>query len=185
MSKLRAADADAGGLLGESVSVFLRHLLLLVVLIFAKGDGVFAMGVIYSIGRRTTNTTSAASAFALITTSTDRCAVLEWGVFMGAATASTYALGRPAANGVTPTSPVTMLAEDPANPAGTVQSALAWGTSPTNPTENFRRWASPATIGTGVIWTFPRGLILAVSSNLVLQNLAANGAVDTYAVIDE
>jgi hypothetical protein len=140
---------------------------------------------VYSIARRTTNTTNANAAHALITTSTDRGALQEAGVFMGAATASTYSLGRPAANGVTPTSPVTVLAEDPANPAGTLTSALAWGTSPTNPTNDLRRWASPATIGTGVIWTFPRGLLIAVSSNLVLQNLATNGAVDSYFVVDE
>ena len=139
----------------------------------------------YAIARRTTNTTNGASAFTLITTSTDRAALLEFGVFMGAATASTYSLGRPAANGVTPTSPVTLLAEDPAQPAATVTSALAWGTSPTNPTNDLRRWASPATIGTGVIWTFPRGLMIAISANLTLQNLATNGVVDAYAVIDE
>ena len=140
---------------------------------------------IYAIARRTTNTTSGAAAHTIYTGSTDRAAVLEVGVFMGAATASTYGLGRPAAAGVTPTSPVLLLAEDPANPAATVNSALAWATSPTNPTDALRRWASPATIGTGVIWTFPRGLMIAVSSNFVLQNLATNGVVDSYFVVDE
>jgi hypothetical protein len=140
---------------------------------------------IYSIARRTTNTTSGQSAHSLITTSTDRAFLLEAGIFMGAATASTYSLGRPAANGTTPTSPVTLLAEDPGNPAGTVTSALAWSTSPTSPTNDLRRWASPATIGTGVIFTFPRGLVIPISTNFVLQNLATNGVVDSYFVIDE
>lgn len=140
---------------------------------------------IYSIARRSTNVTSGQSSHTLITAAADRAALIECGVFMGAATASTYSLGRPAAAGVTPTSPVTVLAEDPAAPAGTVTSALAWSTSPTSPTNDLRRWASPATIGTGVIWTFPRGLLIAVSSNLVLQNLATNGVVDTYTAIDE
>jgi len=139
----------------------------------------------YAIARRTTNTTSGAAAHTIYTTSTDRAAVLEAGIFMGAATASTYSLGRPAAAGVTPTSPVLLLAEDPASPAATVNSALAWGTSPTNPTNDLRRWASPATIGTGVIFTFPRGLLIAISSNFVLQNLATNGVVDSYFVVDE
>ena len=140
---------------------------------------------LYSIARRTTNTTSNNAAHTLITTSTDRAALLEKGVFMAAATASTYSVGRPAANGVTPTSPAALQAVDPASPAATVTSALAWGTSPTNPTADLRRWASPATIGAGVIWTFPRGLLIPVSANLVLQNLATNGAVDTYDDIDE
>lgn len=140
---------------------------------------------IYSIARRTTNTTSGQSAHALITTSSDRAALLEAGVFMGAATASTYSIGRPAANGSTPTSPVALQAEDPANPAATVTSALAWSTSPTSPTYDLRRIGLPATVGTGVIWTFPRGIWIAISSNFVLQNLATNGVVDSYFVIDE
>lgn len=140
---------------------------------------------VYSIARRTTNTTSGNSAHSLITTANDRAALLEAGVFMGAATASTYSIGRPAAAGVTPTSPVALLAEESAETTGQTTSALAWGTSPTNPTNDLRRWASPATIGTGIIWTFPRGLIIPVSANLVLQNLATNGVVDSYFVVDE
>ena len=140
---------------------------------------------IYAIARRTTNVTSGQSAHTIYTTSTDRGVLLEAGLFMGAATASTYSLGRPAAAGITPTSPVLLLAEDPASPAATINSALAWSTSPTNPTNDLRRWASPATLGTGVIFTFPRGLLIAVSTNFVLQNLATNGVVDSYFVVDE
>lgn len=140
---------------------------------------------IYAIARRTTNVTSGASSHALRTAAADRAALLEAGIFMGAATASTYSLGRPAAAGVTPTSPVVLTAEDSGSPAATVDSALAWATSPTNPTIDMRRWASPATIGTGVIFTFPRGLLIPISSNFVLQNLATNGVVDSFFVIDE
>jgi hypothetical protein len=140
---------------------------------------------IYSIARRTTNVTSANAAHTIYTAATDRGALLEAGVFMAAATASTYSLGRPAANGVTATSPVLLQAEDPGSPASTINSALAWSTSPTSPTYDLRRIALPATIGTGVIWTFPRGMIIAISSNFVLQNLATNGVVDSYFVVDE
>lgn len=140
---------------------------------------------IYSAARRTTNVTSGASSHALTTAAGDRAALLETGIFMAAATASVYSLGRPAALGVTPTSPVLLLAEDPANPVGTTSSVLAWATSPTNPTTDMRRWASPATIGTGVIFTFPRGIVMAVSQNIVWQNLALNGVVDSYFVVDE
>jgi len=140
---------------------------------------------IYSISRRTTNVTSGAAAHTIYTGATERAALLEAGIFMAAATASTYGLGRPAAAGATPTSPVVLEAEDPANTASLVNSALAWGTSPTSPTQTLRRWASPATIGTGVIFTFPRGIIIAISSNFVLQNLATNGVCDSYYTIDE
>jgi hypothetical protein len=139
----------------------------------------------YSIARRTSNTTTAVPAHTLITASTDRAAILEAGIFMAAATASWYTLGRPAANGTTPTTPVTFLAEDPASPAATTTSALAWTTAPTAPTTDLRRWASPATIGTGVVFTFPRGLIIPISSNFVLHNANTNGVVDSYFVIDE
>jgi len=140
---------------------------------------------IYSLGVRTTGAASATAAWEIRTASTDRAYILEIGIFLAAATASTYAVGRPGAIGVTPTSPVTVLAEDPGNPAGTVQSALAWGTAPTVPVNFFRRISFPATIGTGVIWTFPKGLLIAVSSSVVLWNLATNGVVDAYVVVDE
>ena len=140
---------------------------------------------IYSLANRTTGTSSGAAALEIRTTSTDRAVILEIGIFLAAATASTYGIGRPQAIGVTPTSPVTVLAEDAAAPAGTVQTALAWGTGPTVPLQFFRRIALPATVGTGVIWTFPRGLIIPVSSSIVLWNLATNGVVDCYVVIDE
>jgi len=139
----------------------------------------------YTIARRTTNVTSGQSAHTIYTTTTDRAAILEAGIFMAAATASLFSLGRPAAAGITPTSPVLLLAEDPAVPAATTNSALAWGTSPTSPTTDLRKWSSSAQIGQGVIFTFPRGMIIAVSSSFVLQNLATNGVVDSHFVIDE
>jgi hypothetical protein len=140
---------------------------------------------LYSIAVRTTGVTTGTAAWEIRTASTDRARVVEIGVFLAAATASTYGIGRPAAIGVTPTTPVTVIAEDSGSPAGTAQSALAWGTGPTVPTAFFRRASMPATIGSGVIWTFPQGLIIPVSGSLVLWNLATNGVVDAYCVLDE
>ena len=141
---------------------------------------------LYSIGRLTTNVTSGAAAHTLITAATNRAALLEAGITAATAVALTFSLGRPAAVGVTPTSPVTLTAEDAGSPAGTVTSALAWATSPTSPTIDMRRWNGPATIGVGVIFTFPRGVIIPISSNFVLQNLATNtGGAQSYFVVDE
>ena len=143
--------------------------------------------MIISLAVRTTAGTSGAAAWEIRTGSTPgRARLLEVGVFLAAATASTYGIGRPAAIGVTPTSPVDFLAEDPADvlASGVVQSALAWGTGPTAPTNFFRRIGLPATIGTGVIWTFPKGIAISVSSSIVLWNLATNGVVDAYALLD-
>lgn len=140
-----------------------------------------------SLAVRTSSGTDATAAWEIITGATPgRAKVLEVGVFLAAATASTYGLGRPQAVGITPTNPVDFLQEDPNNAlaSGVVQSALAWGTGPTVPTAFLRRVTLPATIGTGIIWTFPEGLVIPVSSSLVLWNLGTNGVVDAYAVID-
>lgn len=142
----------------------------------------------FSIARRTTSGTTAEPAMAVRTTSTQPCRLFEAHLFLAAATASTYGLGRPAAVGVTPTSPVTVLSEDIANGAvltGTVTTALAWGTKPTVPANFFRRISLPATIGSGVIWTFPRGLAIPVTGEIVWWNLATNGVVDAVAVVEE
>jgi hypothetical protein len=141
---------------------------------------------IYSLRNRTTITTTGAACLEIITTSTDRPRIMEIGIFLAAATASTYGLGRPAAKGVTPGTLTTVQAEDPGDPAGTVQFALSWGTAPTVPAAFFRAISLPGTIGTGVIWTFPRGLIIPISYSIVIWNLATNSAAtDIYAVIDE
>ncbi len=139
----------------------------------------------YSLSNLTTNVTNANAALELRSSSTDRVSLAEIGATLNAATASTYGIGRPAAIGVTPTSPITWLAEDQAAPAGTAQTALAWGTGPTVPANFFRRWNLPATIGAGFLFVFPLGLIISVSSSVVLWNLATDGAVNCHVAGDE
>jgi hypothetical protein len=39
-------------------------------------------------------------------------------------------------------------------------------------------------IGTGVIWTFPEGVVIPVSSSIILWNLATNSVLDAYAVVE-
>ena len=115
-----------------------------------------------------------------------RARLLEIGITLAAATASTIALGRPAAIGITPTTPVDFLSEDPNDviATGVVQSALAWATKPTIPTAFIRRISLPATSGTGVLWIFPTGLVIPINSSLVLWNLGTNAVVDAHAVIE-
>lgn len=140
---------------------------------------------IYSLSQRTSNVTIANACWEIRTTATDRPRIMEIGITINAATASVFGLGRPAAIGVTPTTPVTFLAEDPGDAAATVTAALAWATGPTVPANFFRRISLPATVGAGVIWTFPKGLLIPVSSSLILWNITANSVADVYAVIDE
>lgn len=140
-----------------------------------------------SLGVRTSNGTTGECAWEILTGATPgRVKVIELGFFLAAATATTVGLGRPQAIGVTPTSPVDFQVEDPNDvlATGVVQSALAWGTKPTIPLAFLRRIALPATIGTGVIWTFPEGLVIPVSSSLILWNLATNSVLDAYAVVE-
>ena len=143
--------------------------------------------MILSLAVRTTNETTAEAAWEIITGATPgRAKLLEIGVFSAAATAATFGLGIPQAVGVTPADAVDFESEDPNDvlATGVLQSALSWGTSPTIPSKFFRRVALPATIGTGIIWTFPKGLTIPISNSLVLWNGAANPVVDAYAVFD-
>ena len=140
---------------------------------------------IYSLALNTTVTTTGAAAWDVKASASNRPAVMEVSVNLGAATASTYGLGR-AGNTPTQTSPVLVQAEDPGDPAGVSGCAVAWSVAPTIPAQFNRRISLPATIGSGVIWTFPRGLVLAVSASLLIWNLAANSAsTNIHVVVDE
>ena len=143
--------------------------------------------MLLSLGVRTTNGTDVEAAWEIRTGSTPgRARLVEFGLFLTAATESNFGLGIPAALGITPASPVDLMPEDPNNvlATGVIQSALSWGTSPTVPANFFRRVTLPATIGTGVIWTFPKGIVIPVSSSIVLWNAGTNSVVDAYAVFD-
>lgn len=142
---------------------------------------------LYSISQRTTVTTIAAAAWELRSTATNKPKVMEIGITLAAATASVYGIGRPAAIGVTPTTPLTALDEGDGNgPVGLTTCAVAWGTGPTVPANFLRRVSLPATLGAGVILTFPRGLGLPISGSIVAWNITTNSAAtDFWAVVDE
>ncbi len=140
---------------------------------------------IYSLSQRSIQTAAAHCAWEIITAATKRPRILELGFSQVTAVAGTYGLGRPQAVGVTPTAPVTFLAEDPGDPAAVTTAAVAWGTEPTVPTGYFRRITCPATIGAGAIWTFPRGLYVPISFSIILWIIATAPVLDCWAVISE
>lgn len=140
---------------------------------------------IYSLANRTTATSPATPTLEVRTAATDRPRVMELGISQVTAVAGGYGLGRPGAIGVTPTSPVTVLPEDPGDSAGTVTTALAWGTGPTLPVNFFRRVTCPATIGAGIVWIFPRGLVIAASNSIVVWIIATAPVCDIWVVVDE
>ena len=143
---------------------------------------------LYSIGRAGTVTTSGSFTFDIATSSGQRPHCMELSVFLGAATASTFGVNRTTAIG-TRTSPVALQSEDPGDPTLTgitlTDSAIAWSVQPTAGTNDFRLIGLPATIGTGIIWTFPRGLVIAASGSIGIINRATNSATNNcYGVCD-
>jgi hypothetical protein len=123
-----------------------------------------------------------------IATSTgQRPRILEWLITLAAATASTYGINRSTAAG-TRTTPVVVMPDDPAEPTLTgiasTDTALAHSVQPTLSSDYHERVALPASIGQGVLWTFPRGLTLAINLSWVLQNLGTNGVLDSRVVAD-
>ena len=111
--------------------------------------------------------------------------VMELGVSNGAATAITYGYGR-SANTPVQSSPVVVLAEG-LEAIGLTTCAVAWTTAPTVPANFFRRYYGPAVIGSGIFYTFPRGISLAAAGPTLVQwNLAASSAlVAVHVVVDE
>lgn len=142
---------------------------------------------VYALGGKTSQFTTSTAGAELRASSTDRPKLLRWahGVNVSPASAFTLALGRPAAIGVTPTTPVTVIAEDDAEPVGTAQLVTAgWGTGPTAPANFFRRFR--IFHATRIFWEFPQGLAIDVSKSLVLWNLVGTAvAVELHLVLDE
>ncbi len=141
---------------------------------------------IYSLSLRTTVTTIAAASWCALSPSTNEAAIMEMRWVNGAATASVIGIGR-SANSPTLSSAKQFLAEDEGRPAGVTAADVAFGTAPTVPTNFFRRASIAAVIGCGIIYTFPRGLVIAANAaGIVVWNITTNTAVaDIDCVADE
>lgn len=116
--------------------------------------------------------------------------VFELGVFAATAVAGEVGLGRPAALAVTPATPVGPAASgqsyDNVGGAGAAQWDTTWATAPTSPATFWRRAQLPATIGAGVIWTFPTGIVVPAAGALVLWQFSALAVTyDAYIDFDE
>ncbi len=141
---------------------------------------------IFAIALRTTNASSGAAASEIIAGANTAYRMLEFGLTINAATASVYGLGAPAAKGTTPATSSLVIAEDAGNTtAGNTQVALSWTTGPTLPTNFLRRVSLPATIGSGIVWTFPRGRTTLKAVTDVLWNFTAGSVADIWVVVDE
>ena len=138
----------------------------------------------FAQGFRTTTTSN--SVLEIIGQANTRVRIVEVGLTTTAATITPVGIGYPAAMGITPTTPVTFLAESD-NSTTTITSALAWGTPPTSPPYFYRRATLPAVIGFPIIWTWPvgYGLVINASTSVVLWLFAVGSAIDGWVVIEE
>ena len=141
---------------------------------------------IFAISIRTVGANSNSSAMEIRAGANNAYRLLELGITINAGTASVFGFGAPAAAGVTPSSNSTVQAEDAGNTtAGNTVVAPSWSTSPTNPTNFLRRVSLPATIGAGIVWTFPRGRTTLKSNTDTLQNIVTGSVADVWVVLDE
>lgn len=142
---------------------------------------------IYSLGIATTVTTSAAPALDVLAASGTRPRLLEFVLINAAATQSNYNFGISGNTNVVQSAPTLLQAEDPGDPAGKTNVAVAWTTAPTIPTTIYRFCNVQASISAGNIWSFPYGLVLPTTgASLVLWNRQANSAnMHVTIVVDE
>ena len=113
--------------------------------------------------------------------------IFEVGVFSSTAVALSVGLIRSLAVGATFTGVVPQPEEFGAR-ASTVNVDQTATTQPTITANTYiRKLVLPATVGSGVIWTFPQGLTVPVNAGMLLWNFggAVGPAVDGYWVHDE
>lgn len=133
---------------------------------------------LYDIGWSITGVSNSALAWLRSTAGKDM-RVFEIGIWMesGTPAASVIGLGRPAAVSVTPTG-LTPQAQDPSSAAAACIAAVAATTKPTSPTTFMRRFGCPATLGAGIVWSYPRGLVIPTGpAELVVWNIGASTSV--------
>lgn len=134
---------------------------------------------------RSSNVTLNAAQWQLRTSAAVKARILEVSIVHAAATAATVGWGRPNALAITPGTSTLFQRDDSADPACVTNIDLTWGTSPTAPTVYHRRWNSAATIGVGIVWTFPRGVVIPISGAFIAFNITAGAIGDHNITIDE
>lgn len=144
----------------------------------------------YALGVRTVarNTASAAAEVRATSANTPRLLMLEFTQTAAPTSAAVYGLGRPAAIGIAPSVTVYDLDEQlGASINALANTATAWGTGPTVPANFFRRCTVNNIAGAGQRWNFPRGLLIAVSTSLVLWIISTQtpSDLDLHGLVDE
>jgi hypothetical protein len=131
---------------------------------------------LYEVGLTKTTAAAAGPIVTLLTSATARPDIREIGIFIApTAAAATIGLGRPAAAGTGTATGTLGQALDAGDPAATCTLVTSFATTqPTAPTNFMRRIDLPATVGAGVVWTYPPNTFnVPVSSNFVIWQLSA------------
>jgi hypothetical protein len=141
----------------------------------------------FSHGFRTTAVGVGAVAELIAGTGSERVKLVEVGLTINAQTLTQVGLGYPAAVGLTPTSPVTLLNEGDGNLVTTVTDALGWATPPTAPTAGF--YFRRATLGLDsdeIVWRWPTGggLLILPATSLALYLFATGSVMDGWWVVE-
>ncbi len=144
---------------------------------------------IYEVALTKTTPIGPGPIFTLATGTTIRPSIREIGIFIApTAVASIVGIGRPAAVGSGTTTGVFGQPLDPNDPASTCGLISSYATTqPTTPAAFTRRIDFPATVGSGVIWTWPSNTFkVNVNSNLCIWQISSAAAsYDVYVVWEE
>lgn len=136
----------------------------------------------FSLAVRTSNVTNA-NAIVEILAGSKGCRLRVLNFTLATAVAGVFGVGRPAAAGVTPTTPVPFLSDGA--DASLARIALAWGTSPTAPAAYFKRVSTLATIGSLFSVSVGNGIWIPLGTTLVLFNITGGPTLDLDLEIDE
>lgn len=141
---------------------------------------------LFALSQRTTQTVAGNASWEVRSTAGNKPKLLQMELTQVTAVAGGYGIGRPAAIGITPTSPQTFVDEADGNgAAANTTAAVAWGTAPTIPTNFNRRYTAAGAIGAGFIAVFPGGLGIPVSSSIIIWVLSTSPVCDVSAVVSE
>jgi hypothetical protein len=141
---------------------------------------------LYSLGLNSYSALASTPVWDIRSPATGRPSLLELSIINGlTSSASGFGFGRSATAG-TQLGPIKPIPDDPRDPPALSTCAVTWTTMPTIPTQYFRRISLVSTLGAGVIWTFPRGIVMGASSSLsIFATASGNPLYIVNCVVDE
>jgi hypothetical protein len=139
----------------------------------------------YELGTSSAAAATGAAYIEFMGNGTRRVKLREIGLWSQAATlVQKGQIGRPAAQGITPTTPIVWVPQDPADAAGTAQSAIAWATPPTAPAKALRQFDFNNVPGSGLIFTWPADGELIIPAAGVASIVVWNAGAGTGPALD-